>query len=380
MKLKPRIMLVGPWPPTRGGVTTFMLNVANSQLKEGYEFLRFSTSRPPKKNVVDNYGYQALTQGGVTRLVRGAAITIWHLAIFPFAVIVRRPNVVQVQASDFLTFWEAALYVLMSRMLRRPVLMRLGGVFDYFYEVSSLQAQGLIRRILRLPDRLIVQSSYWRDFVGRLGRSEGVIILANSVPDALTEAIIRPVRKVPICLFIAGTEAVRKGIEELLAAIRALEKMRISVEFRLIAMPPPLTERLVAEGIAHRVKFEDYVQHDQLLKAMKEADIFLLPSRGEGFPNSLLEAMATGLACIVTPVGAVPEIVRGDGAIVVPVRDSVALSDAIARLSLDAALRQQVSERGRAIVRERYMESVILPVLDQVWRELMPRREERHPC
>jgi glycosyltransferase involved in cell wall biosynthesis len=364
-------MLVGPWPPTRGGVTTFLLNVVNSQLKERYTFFRFTTSRPPKKNVVDNYGYQSLLQGGFYRLIQGAAITIWHLVLFPFNVIVRRPNIVQVHASDFQTFWEAALYVLMSRMLRRPVLMRLGGVFDHFYSVSSPHAQGLIRRVLRLPDRLIVQSAYWQGFVGRIGRSAGVIVLSNSVPDTLTEAVTRPVRKAPICLFVAGTEAVRKGVVELFAAMRALVQIELPVEFRLIAMPPLLTERLVAEGIASHVKVEGYVQHDQLLMAMKETDIFLLPSHGEGFPNSLLEAMATGLACVVTPVGAVPEIVGSDGALIVPVHDSDALADAISRLALDSTLRQQLAERGRAIVRERYVESAVFPVLDRAWADLM---------
>jgi glycosyltransferase involved in cell wall biosynthesis len=371
LTLKPRIMLVGPWPPTIGGVTTFMLNVVNSSLKERYELFHFTTSRPPKKNVINNSGYQSLARGGIGRFIQGAAVTIWHLAIFPFIVIARHPNVVQVHASDFQTFWEAALYVLMSRMLRRPVLMRLGGAFDHFYHVSSPRAQSLICRVIRLPNRLIVQSSYWSDFVGRLGRSTGVIILPNSVPDALTEPMIRPARKAPVCLFIAGTEAVRKGVEELFAAMRALVQLGIAVQFRLIAMPPMLTERLVAEGIACLVEVEDYVQHDQVLAAMRSADIFLLPSHGEGFPNSLLEAMAMGLACVVTPVGAVPEVVGMDGALVVPARDSAALTEAIARLTLDTTLRLQLAERGRAIVRERYVESAVIPVLDRAWDGLL---------
>ena len=54
---RPKVLMVGPWPPTKGGVTTFMRNVAKSPLKEKYEFIPFTTSRPEKRDVKgDNYG------------------------------------------------------------------------------------------------------------------------------------------------------------------------------------------------------------------------------------------------------------------------------------------------------------------------------------
>lgn len=371
MKPKPRVMFVGPYPPAQGGIMTFMLNVEKSQLKERYEFIRFDISRPPKKNVIDNYGYQSVLQGGIRRIIYGIVLTSWNMVKFPFVVVARRIDVVQVHASDFQTYWEAALYVLMCRALRRPVLLRLGGAFDYFYEVSSPWAQKLIRRVLQLPDRLIVQSPYWRNVVARLGRNAGVVILANSVPDALTEPVTRSGITAPVCLFIASVDAVRKGVDEVITAMRTLMDWQIPVRFHLLAMPAQLKERVVAEGLTFPVEVDGYVEHDRMLTAMRTADIFLLPSRGEGFPNSLVEAMATGLACIVTPVGAIPEIVGEDGAIIVPVRDGAALAAAIKRLALDSNLRQQFGERGRAIVRERYVEGVVFPVLDRAYRELL---------
>jgi glycosyltransferase involved in cell wall biosynthesis len=364
-------MLVGPWPPTNGGTTTFMLNVVNSPLKKRYKFIRFTTSRPPKKNVVDNYGYGSLFNGGIIRLIQGVLITAWHLVIFPFVMIRRNADVVQVQASDFQTFWEAALYVIMCRVLRRPVLLRLGGAFDHFYEVSSPRIQKLIRLVVNLPNRLIVQSLYWRELISRLGRNEGVVVLANFVPSGLTETVTRPIQATPVCLFIASAEAMRKGLAEVLPAVHILMERNIPVRFHFLAAAPKLREQLSAEGVSFPVKVEGYVSHDQMLTAMRAADIFLLPSRGEGFPNSLLEAMALGLACIAAPVGAVPEVVGANGAILVPVRNSGALADAIERLALDPRFRQQIADQGRAIVRKRYVANRVLPVLDQAWTELL---------
>ncbi|MBW8271281.1 glycosyltransferase family 4 protein [Caldovatus aquaticus] len=364
---RPRVMLVGPWPPTTGGVTTFLLNVAHSPLRERFELLPFTTSRPPKRNVADNYGYRSVLRGGIGRVLAGAVVTLWHLLLFPWAVLRRRADIVQVQSSDFQSFWEAALYVAMARALRRPVLMRLGGAFDHFYAVSSPRARRLIGRVLRLPDRLIVQSAYWREVVRRAGRAEGVVVLPNWVPDCLAEPAARAPRAAPLCLFVAGTEAVRKGVEEVLAAMRAVSLAGCPLRFRLVALPPRLAARLEEEGIADLAEVEGYVGHARLLAIMREADIFLLPSRGEGFPNALIEAMASGMACIATPVGAIPEIAAPEGAILVPVRDAAALSEALLRLARDAALRRRLGENGRAIVRERYVASAVLPVLERAW-------------
>ena len=117
---RPKVLMVGPWPPTKGGVTTFMCNVVNSQLVRRYDFIRFTTSRPGKRNIRhDNYGYGAVFRGGAKRVAQGVLITLWHLMLYPWVVLKHRPVVVQIQASDFQAFWEAALYVLMGKALRR---------------------------------------------------------------------------------------------------------------------------------------------------------------------------------------------------------------------------------------------------------------------
>jgi hypothetical protein len=94
-----------------------------------------------------------------------------------------------------------------------------------------------------------VQSLYWRNFVCRLERTTGLVVLANSVPDALTEIVSRPSRTVPVCLFIAGTEAVRKGIDEIFDAMHALMQRKVKVNFQLLAVSPPPTAHDVLENV-----------------------------------------------------------------------------------------------------------------------------------
>lgn len=372
---KPRVLLVGPWKWTTGGVTTFMNNVANSSLGQEYAILRFNIARPPKRNVTDNYGYGAILKGGIGRLILGALITLWHLATLPLVLLVRRPDVVQIQSSDFQVFWECSVYVYLARIFRVPVLMRLGGAFDHFYSVSSPRAQAMIRRVLLWPDRLIVQSQYWRQMVETLGRTDGIIVLSNSVPDSLVETAQLGDGEPPLCFFAAGSEAVRKGFDEIVAALRLLRTEGVPVRLHVVAASADLDRKLAEAGLADMVKSEGFLTHAQLLEAMRRARIFLLPSRAEGFPNALIEAMAVGLAPIVTPVGAIPEIVDGTGAPVIPARNARVLADAVARLVSDPDLCARIGEACRIAVRTRYTRSAVMPILGDAWEAISSNKQ-----
>jgi hypothetical protein len=184
---RPRVLLVGPMPPTKGGVTTFMLNLIASPLAAEFEFIPFTTSRPPKRDVIDNWGYGAILRGGIRRVMLGALVTIGHLLAFPFAVVRRGIDLVQIQASDYQVFWESALYALMARALLRPVVFRIGGAFDIFYAESPVPVRRLIAAVLRLPNCVIAQSEFARDIIRKAGRSGDIVIVPNWKQAAPTE-------------------------------------------------------------------------------------------------------------------------------------------------------------------------------------------------
>ncbi len=361
----PRILLVGPMPPTKGGVTTFMLNLMASPLAAEVRFIPFTTSRPPKKNVTENWGYRAMLRGGVRRIATGALVTAWHVACFPFAAL--RADLVQIQASDYQVFWEAGLYALMARALRRPVLLRIGGAFDVFWGGASTVERRLIASVLRLPAMVIAQSAFARDVIRRAGRQGEIVLLPNwahTLPPP-------PSRHddVPTCLFIAGLEAKRKGVEDVLEAAALLHARGVGIRLHIVAAPPALTARVTALGLPG-VTAQGPAAHAAVLEMMQRCAIFLLPSHGEGFPNSLVEAMAAGMACIATSVGAVPEMAEGDGVLTIPVGDAAALADAVTRLAGSVAVRAALGERARSTVAARYTAASALPGLAAAYRRL----------
>jgi glycosyltransferase involved in cell wall biosynthesis len=368
---KPKVMLVGPMPPARGGVTTFMMNLMASPVSVEFQFVPFDIARPPKKNVAENWGYRAVLRGGVGRILWGALLTMWHFLKFPFAVVAGRIDLVQVQASDYQVFWEAALYAAMARILRRPVLFRIGGSFDAFHGKASSIERRLIAGVLRRPDVVIAQSRFASNYLRSAGRTGRIVLLPNWMHDIDSSPPPRPPATRPTCLFIAGLEARYKGIEEVLGAAEQLKARGCDVEFQLVAVPPFLQKRIADSASAGAIRMQGPVEHRHLLALMQRCEIFLLPSHNEGFPNSLIEAMAAGMACVATPVGAVPEIGAEGGVLIVPVGNVSALADAISRLVASPELRDRLGVQARQTVRSHYVASVALPELARTYRKLL---------
>ena len=113
---------------------------------------------------------------------------------------------------------------------------------------------------------------------------------------------------------------------------------------------PALEQRL--GPFAH---FAGYRKGEDLADHYAAADLFAFASKTETFGNVILEAMASHLPVISTPVSGIPEVIRdGDTGLTVPERDPVAIADAVERLIADPALAGEIAERakvnGRVII------------------------------
>lgn len=102
-------------------------------------------------------------------------------------------------------------------------------------------------------------------------------------------------------------------------------------------------------GLTNRVIFKGHTQHPD--KAFIEADIFVLPSRWEGFPNVLMEAMASGLPVIAVdcPVGPAEIITHNEDGLLVPCADIPALRNSLRCLMTDEILCQRLGGEAKRV-------------------------------
>jgi glycosyltransferase involved in cell wall biosynthesis len=119
----------------------------------------------------------------------------------------------------------------------------------------------------------------------------------------------------------------------------------------------PLHAELDAEvgrlGIADRVEMTGLMPRDEVYRRLGSADLFVSPSRGEGLPLSVLEAMTAGLPSVLSDIAPHREIVEDtDVAELIPVGDVDALATAMDRLHrMSAAERRAAGARGRELVK-----------------------------
>lgn len=151
-------------------------------------------------------------------------------------------------------------------------------------------------------------------------------------PDVLIEAIAR---------------CVRAGLD-LTAVIVGEGKFRLG-----------LMAQAEGAGVASRVKFAGHVTPGEpVRRVLDAADLFVLPSRTEGLPRALIEAMARGLPCIGSAVGGIPELL--DPTELVPAGDSAALAARIEEVLRNPSRMERLSRQNLSVARE-YSDSVLSP-------------------
>ncbi len=194
----------------------------------------------------------------------------------------------------------------------------------------------LDRRLLRAADRIVVMSGPQAELFARSGRP--VRRIHNAVLPAPTAALPEDVASVLSAVphprvGVIGRLSPEKGVDVLLAAL-AEGRAQLPRVHVVIAGDGPERRRLVAQasalGLGDRVHFLGPVYPATAL--YPELDLVVLPSRSEGLPNVLLEALEADRPVVATDVGAVSEVLVDPAAgVVVPPENPTLLASAIAR-------------------------------------------------
>jgi glycosyltransferase involved in cell wall biosynthesis len=112
----------------------------------------------------------------------------------------------------------------------------------------------------------------------------------------------------------------------------------------------PLEDLARSLGVAADVHFEPATS--EVARWLNAMDIFVLPSLSEALSNSLMEAMACGVAAVASRVGGSPELIReGETGLLFPAGDADALALQIRRLVSDPCLRRRLGDAGVSLIR-----------------------------
>ncbi|MBO6296315.1 MAG: glycosyltransferase family 4 protein [Prevotella sp.] len=151
-----------------------------------------------------------------------------------------------------------------------------------------------------------------------------------------------------------------KGINELVSAFVRLNRTHPNTRLLLVGffeneLDPvsPETRRLIEE--CEQIEYAGEQKGDNLVAYYAASDCFVFPSYREGFPNTVIEAGAMDLPCIVTDINGSREIIEhGKNGIIIPVRDEQAIYQSMEQMLTDEQMRKGMTEKAREMIVSRY--------------------------
>jgi glycosyltransferase involved in cell wall biosynthesis len=237
------------------------------------------------------------------------------------------------------------------------------------YPLSGRLQQGLKRfTSRRLAAHVAVGEAAAREVEQLVGLApDSVRSIPNGVPDAALEPLPRPFEGPTIGS--VGRLDRQKGYDVLLLALAELPEAAL-----VLVGDGPERRRLEAVagdlGVGDRVRFAGWQAEPR--RHLTTFDVFALPSRFEGFPLAIVEAMLAGLPVAATAVGSVPEAVReGETGLLVPPAKPDALAAALRRLLDDPALRDRLGADGRALALERFTAAAMARSFERLYEEIL---------
>lgn len=243
---------------------------------------------------------------------------------------------------------------------------------------------GFVRGLITGYERLLARVAFERaDLVAPVSDDLGDHLRAIAprarilaVPNVVDTSVFtarerRPPGDAPLLLNVAAL-AEKKGHSYLLEAMTELEGMTLEVigdgELR-----EPLERQVRDLGLGARVRFSGEESKSEVAQRMREADLFVLPSLSETFGVVLIEAMASGLPCVATRVGGVPEVLSRDTGILVDPGDPGALAEGVR----EALERTFDPPAMAASAQERYGREAFVERWTGLYAELLSRRGRR---
>lgn len=363
-----RIAIVGPLPPPAGGMAGQTQQLAELLRAEGTDVRLVQTNEPYRPAWIARYrGARA-----VARLI-GYMARLWSAA--------GEVQILHVMANSgwsWHLFAAPAIWIGRLRGVRVVVNYR-GGEARTFLERSVRW----VRPSLNAASALMVPSGFLEEVFAAFGFS------AQVVPNIVDVGRFRPasvnatyLRGDPVILVARNLEPIYDNATALRAFALALPQIPGA---RLVIAGSGPDEAMLKElagelGVTRQVEFTGRLDREQMAARYSVASVMLNPSRVDNTPNSVLEALASGVPVVSTDVGGVPFIVSHEHtALLVPPGDAEKMAHALLRVLVEPGLADELRVAGLRDA-QRYSWQRVKDTLGALYQSLLvPEVTREHP-
>jgi glycosyltransferase involved in cell wall biosynthesis len=329
------------------------------------------TDRQPPVKLINTYGPSLQNIWTMPFYFVAAVATVFVYGLL------RRIAVLHLHMAEYGSVLRKGILVYLSKALGIPVVIHMHGAkFTTMWETASPRKKSFMLAIFRHSDAIIVLGEFWRKYLqDHLHQPDAKIrVVPNGVPDLGLGSAPPPAPGEPLNILFAGQVGQRKGVGDLLEALARPDLRGFAWHLHVAGSGEIEThrEKTVQLGIAERTTFLGWVDLDRVSRLMRAAHIFVLPSYQEGLPMAIIEAMASALPVVATPVGSIPDIIRdGDTGLLVPPGDPAALCAAFLRLLQSPELRAKLGASARQLYLRDFTVSVMCEKIAVVFQSII---------
>ncbi|MFD7709769.1 glycosyltransferase family 4 protein [Streptomyces sp. NPDC059786] len=273
-----------------------------------------------------------------------------------------------------------------SELLGVPAVVSIQGGDGHWVGTCCTTHRRAIRRVLRETPALLIGSPSFRAEVAarhRVPAERFTVVPGATDTDLFHPAPGRDIGDLadPPTLLYHGRIDVRKGVLDLLETVRLLRADGRRLRLLVSGTGPDLdqvTRRALRPDLAGTVEVLGPTGYHDAPAVYRRGDVFVSPTWAEGFSNTVLEAMASGLTVVSTDVVGVVDCVRdGVNGLLAPPRDPRALAAAVGRVLDDTALRRRLTRTALHQVRTQWSWPVAAARIGAVYERVRAARPTR---
>lgn len=359
-----KILLLSALPPPEGGIATWTKLVMDNGFGKGMYVSLVNTQVKGDRVAFEK---ARLSFNEILRNFEIVLNLICQLSIV-------KPDLVHLNCSlSPLGIVRDFICALLVKILNIPLVIQYHGNIPTF-RIKNNNAIGLmiLRNIIMLSDSNIVLNNVSYEALGMFNqKKKNNYILPNFINESIFSYKRLKVqnRKRLKVIYIGGVLKA-KGCQEIFKVARQLKE----IEFTVVGQ---ISNEMKDEvkTISENVITTGKLSFDEIFIELADSDIFLFPSHSEGFPLSVVEAMAIGLPVVATRVGAIPQMIdEGKGGYLFDVGDKEGLSNAILQIIKTPDIINDMGSYNREKAKNEYLYSKVILKLIEIYKKAIQNK------
>jgi glycosyltransferase involved in cell wall biosynthesis len=364
-----KVLVFGP--PPFGGISSVMKTILDSPLAKDYSFEVFERSNIPQ----ECSGYLSRNIFRMKRFIQ----FVRNLRQRPY-------DFVHIHTPFSAGFPGTIIFMIIARFTGTKILLHIHGTdWDSCYVERSEFTKFVFRIGFRIPQMIIVLYETWRINIKKLVPTAKVHTIANCLEDVIPPdpdqvKKIRPelgMSNENLFVLTVGFVGPRKGYLDILDAVPQVVQSDESVRFVFVGGEErpgenyPVLSKIKNQNLDRWVIVTGEIDRSKIPSLLASTDVFLLPSREEGMPIAILEAMRAGLPIITTTVGGIPEMIEdGVSGILIEPENPEKIAEALLTLMNNKVLREDLASGARAVFETKFETRVCISELETIYESM----------